>query len=90
MRSPVLVKRLGLAAIGWMMLTASAVAGGLRVSGDQWPKLDAGEIIVTIDPASGDWRQRSNRVLELEWKAAGSPALVVVGDRQARVTTSSR
>jgi len=46
--------------------------------------------VVTIDPASGDWRQRSNRVLELEWKAAGSPALVVVGDRQARVTTSSR
>ena len=39
--------------------------------------------VVTIDPASGDWRQRSPKVLELEWKSAGFATLVVVGDRQA-------
>jgi len=39
--------------------------------------------VVTIDPASGDWRQRSKQVLDLEWKAAGFAALVVVGDRWA-------
>lgn len=35
--------------------------------------------VVTIDPASGDWRQRSSKVLDLEWKSAGFAALVVVG-----------
>jgi hypothetical protein len=39
--------------------------------------------VVTIDPASGQWRQRARQVLELEWQSAGSPALVVVGDRQS-------
>jgi len=39
--------------------------------------------VVTIDPASGDWRQRSSKVLELEWKTAGFATLVVVGDLQA-------
>jgi ABC-type bacteriocin/lantibiotic exporter with double-glycine peptidase domain len=39
--------------------------------------------VVTIDPASGGWRQRSRQVLELEWKAAGYATLVVVGDREA-------
>jgi ABC-type bacteriocin/lantibiotic exporter with double-glycine peptidase domain len=39
--------------------------------------------VVTIDPASGQWRQRTRRVLELEWKPAGFATLVVVGDRQA-------
>ena len=39
--------------------------------------------VVTIDPASGQWRQRSQRVLDLEWKSAGFATLVVVGDRQA-------
>jgi ATP-binding cassette subfamily B protein RaxB len=40
--------------------------------------------VVTIDPASGTWRQRSPSVLELEWQPAGFAALVVVGERQAR------
>lgn len=35
--------------------------------------------VVTIDPASGQWRQRSKQVLDLEWKPAGFAALVVVG-----------
>jgi len=39
--------------------------------------------VVTIDPASGEWRQRSKSVLDLEWKTAGFATLVVVGDRQA-------
>jgi ABC-type bacteriocin/lantibiotic exporter with double-glycine peptidase domain len=39
--------------------------------------------VVTIDPASGEWRRRSQQVLELEWKPAGFATLVVVGDRQA-------
>jgi ABC-type bacteriocin/lantibiotic exporter with double-glycine peptidase domain len=39
--------------------------------------------VVTIDPASGQWRQRSKQVLDLEWKAAGFATLVVVGDRHA-------
>jgi ATP-binding cassette, subfamily B, bacterial CvaB/MchF/RaxB len=34
--------------------------------------------VVTIDPASGQWRQRSRQVLDLEWKAAGFATLVVV------------
>jgi ABC-type bacteriocin/lantibiotic exporter with double-glycine peptidase domain len=40
--------------------------------------------VVTIDPATGQWRQRSRKVLDLEWKTAGFAALVVVGDRQAQ------
>lgn len=39
--------------------------------------------VVTIDPASGEWKQRSPKVLELEWKAAGFATLVVTGDRLA-------
>jgi hypothetical protein len=38
--------------------------------------------VVTIDPASGEWRQRSRQVLDLEWKSAGFATLVVVGDRR--------
>ena len=39
--------------------------------------------VVTIDPASGQWRQRTKAVLDLEWKSAGYATLVVVGDRSA-------
>jgi len=39
--------------------------------------------VVTIDPATGDWRQRSSKVLDLEWKSAGFATLVVTGDRNA-------
>jgi len=39
--------------------------------------------VVTIDPASGDWRRRSKQVLDLEWKSAGFATLVVTGERQA-------
>src|SRR5262249_15620797 len=39
--------------------------------------------VITIDPASGQWRRRSKQVLDLEWKSAGFAALVVVGDRRA-------
>ncbi|HEU4727475.1 MAG TPA: cysteine peptidase family C39 domain-containing protein [Kofleriaceae bacterium] len=39
--------------------------------------------VVTIDPATGQWRRRSRQVLELEWKPAGFATLVVVGDRLA-------
>jgi ABC-type bacteriocin/lantibiotic exporter with double-glycine peptidase domain len=39
--------------------------------------------VVTIDPASGDWRKRSKQILDLEWKTAGFATLVVVGERQA-------
>jgi ABC-type bacteriocin/lantibiotic exporter with double-glycine peptidase domain len=39
--------------------------------------------VVTIDPASGQWRRRSKQVLELEWQPAGFATLVVVGDRLA-------
>jgi ABC-type bacteriocin/lantibiotic exporter with double-glycine peptidase domain len=39
--------------------------------------------VVTIDPASGDWRERSAKVLDLEWKTAGFATLVVTGDLQA-------
>jgi hypothetical protein len=41
--------------------------------------------IVTIDPASGQWRQRTRQVLDVEWKPAGYATLVVVADRQAAV-----
>jgi ABC-type bacteriocin/lantibiotic exporter with double-glycine peptidase domain len=37
--------------------------------------------VVTIDPATGEWRQRSRQVLDVEWKAAGFATLVVVADR---------
>jgi ABC-type bacteriocin/lantibiotic exporter with double-glycine peptidase domain len=39
--------------------------------------------VVTIDPASGEWKQRSKQVLDLEWKTAGFATLVVTGERQA-------
>lgn len=39
--------------------------------------------VVTIDPASGLWRQRSRQVLDLEWKPAGYATLVVVADHAA-------
>jgi ABC-type bacteriocin/lantibiotic exporter with double-glycine peptidase domain len=39
--------------------------------------------VVTIDPATGSWRERSAKVLDLEWKTAGFAALIVTGDRQA-------
>jgi hypothetical protein len=37
--------------------------------------------VVTIDPATGDWMRRSPKVLDVEWKAAGYAALVVVGNK---------
>ncbi|HET9625528.1 MAG TPA: cysteine peptidase family C39 domain-containing protein [Kofleriaceae bacterium] len=39
--------------------------------------------VVTIDPATGGWRERAAKVLDLEWKTAGFATLVVTGDRQA-------
>jgi hypothetical protein len=45
--------------------------------------------VVTIDPASGEWRRRSSQVLDLEWKSAGFAALVVVGERGATRVTSA-
>ena len=36
--------------------------------------------VVTIDPSSGQWMRRSRAVLDVEWKAAGYPALVVTGE----------
>jgi len=36
--------------------------------------------VVTIDPATGGWRERSRQVLDLEWKTAGFATLVVTGD----------
>ena len=36
--------------------------------------------VITIDPASGEWMRRSKDVLDLEWKSAGYPALVVTGE----------
>lgn len=35
--------------------------------------------VVTIDPATGQWRQRASKVLDLEWKTAGFATLVVTG-----------
>lgn len=35
--------------------------------------------VVTIDPATGQWRQRASKVLDLEWKSAGFATLVVTG-----------
>lgn len=43
--------------------------------------------LVTIDPASGEWMKRSPKVLDIEWKAAGYAALVVVGDNEATAST---
>jgi ABC-type bacteriocin/lantibiotic exporter with double-glycine peptidase domain len=40
--------------------------------------------VVTLDPATGKYLQRTKAVLEKEWKPAGYPALVVVGPRVAR------
>jgi ABC-type bacteriocin/lantibiotic exporter with double-glycine peptidase domain len=39
--------------------------------------------VVTIDPASGQWRVRSRQVLDLEWQPAGFATLVVVADHDA-------
>jgi ABC-type bacteriocin/lantibiotic exporter with double-glycine peptidase domain len=39
--------------------------------------------VVTIDPASGQWRRRSKQVLDIEWKPSGFATLVVVSDRLA-------
>jgi len=39
--------------------------------------------VITIDPANGKWMKRSPKILDLEWKAAGYAALVVVGDKKA-------
>jgi ABC-type bacteriocin/lantibiotic exporter with double-glycine peptidase domain len=36
--------------------------------------------VVTIDPATGGWRERSAKVLNLEWKTASFATLVVTGD----------
>jgi ABC-type bacteriocin/lantibiotic exporter with double-glycine peptidase domain len=41
--------------------------------------------VVTIDPATGEWMKRAPKVLDIEWKAAGYAALVVVGDKQRTV-----
>ena len=40
--------------------------------------------VITIDPATGRWMRRSRAVLDVEWKAAGYAALVVVGDHSLR------
>jgi ABC-type bacteriocin/lantibiotic exporter with double-glycine peptidase domain len=48
--------------------------------------------VVTIDPSTGNWMHRSAKVLDLEWKAAGYPALVVTGviaSREWRPSPSS-
>jgi ABC-type bacteriocin/lantibiotic exporter with double-glycine peptidase domain len=37
--------------------------------------------LITIDPATGEWMRRSPKVLDIEWKAAGYAALVVVADK---------
>ena len=44
--------------------------------------------VITIDPASGDWMRRSRAVLDVEWKAAGYPALVVTGEHAPSTTIS--
>jgi ABC-type bacteriocin/lantibiotic exporter with double-glycine peptidase domain len=46
--------------------------------------------IVTIDPATGEWMRRSKAVLDVEWKAAGYPALVVTGEHAPSETISRR
>lgn len=44
--------------------------------------------VVTIDPGSGEWMRRSRAVLDVEWKAAGYPALVVTGQHAPSATIS--
>lgn len=39
--------------------------------------------VVTLDPATGKYLQRSKAVLDKEWKPVGYPTLVVVGPRVA-------
>ncbi len=46
--------------------------------------------VVTIDPASGDWRRRSHQVLDLEWKNAGFATLVVTGERRPPAPEAGR
>lgn len=46
--------------------------------------------VVTIDPASGNWMRRTKAVLDVEWKAAGYPALVVVGDHATTHTAGNQ
>lgn len=41
--------------------------------------------VVTLDPATGKYLQRTRAVLEKEWKPVGFPTLVVVGPRVARL-----
>lgn len=43
--------------------------------------------VVTLDPATGKYLQRSKAVLEKEWKPVGYPTLVVVGPRVAHQQT---
>ena len=40
--------------------------------------------VITLDPATGKYMQRTRAVLEKEWKPVGFPTLVVVGPRVAR------
>ena len=40
--------------------------------------------VVTLDPATGKYLQRTKAVLEKEWKPVGFPTLVVVGPTVAR------
>ena len=40
-----------------------------------------------IDTATGEWMRRTPAVLDLEWKAAGYPALVVTGDKSAQTAS---
>jgi ABC-type bacteriocin/lantibiotic exporter with double-glycine peptidase domain len=40
--------------------------------------------VVTLDPATGKYLQRTKAVLEKEWKPVGYPTLVVVGPQVAR------
>lgn len=43
--------------------------------------------VITLDPATGKYLQRSKEVLEKEWKPVGYPTLVVVGPLVARLGT---
>lgn len=40
--------------------------------------------VVTLDPATGKYLQRTKAVLDAEWKPVGFPTLVVVGTAHAR------
>ncbi len=46
--------------------------------------------VITIDPASGEWMRRSRAVLDVEWKAAGYPALVVTGEHAPSTAISKK